>query len=824
MIPRPTNTSALAAGSFALLVLGSRLSLAQPVYTVDQFNPSGANGFSYSGGQIKMLWTNWFGTSYQNLIWDPTSDANTNASSGSMLVTNNFTTSGNQFVVYDGFNGIAPPVNGFLVTNFQCSVRFANNSATTGSGGAVNYGFLQLGVATDIFGHDFVVGVSIPVGSTNWVQVNIPVNAIIDTNLILINDLLIHIYGPNFTPALSGPSTFWIDNIQFTGPNLVNTSTVDWNSVAQRIDGFGASSAWQSTWNSSEADLFFSTNNGVLYTNSSLVITTNNGIGLSLLRNRIMYAGTTSASDTPSSVETSIMQMAQARGARVWSTPWTPAAGFKSINDIYDSGKATASGIDGGSFLGSGNNITNINYASQLANYVALMKNTYGINLYAISIQNEPDADVTTYDACQWSGVQIHDFVTNLYNAFQTKLPKTITQPLIIIPEDENWHTNLYLPAMSDPSVAQDVGIVACHNYDGSPPENVPFDFSKFSNPNAAYWETEVSLLSGSDSSITNAIYWASRIHLFLTVGQVNAWHYWWLMTGAGGNQGLTDNTASPTKRLFALGQFSRFVRPNYYRIGANCSGSALISAYKDSASLSYAIVAINPNLTNIVQTFSLANFPAASTLTPWITSSNLSLAPQSVITVANSTFTYTIPAMSIVTFAGVATNHAPALTPVSDQTVNAGVTVTVTNLASDVDAPPQTLAFNLLNAPATASLNSSSGVVSWRPPVSAANTTNLISVAVTDSGMPVLSATNNFHVIVNPLPPPAISSITTSGPVIKLSANGLQGPDYTILTSTNLTSWQAVFTTNSPALPFTFNYTNSGNEVDRFFRIQLGP
>ena len=824
MIPRFAIVPVFFASFFTLLVLGSSPSVAQPVYTVDQFNPSGANGFSYSGGQIKMLWTNWFGTSYQNLIWDPTSDANTNANSGSMMITNNFSTTANQFAVYDGFNGIVPPINGFLVTNFQCSVRFANSSATTGSGGAASYGFLQFGVATYNFGQDYFGGVSVPVGNTNWVQVNIPVNAIIDTNLILINDLLIHIYGPNFTPALSGPSTFWVDNIQFTGPNLVNSSTVDWNSVAQRIDGFGASSAWQSTWNSSEADLFFSTNNGILYTNSSLVVTTNNGIGLSLLRNRIMYASTTSASDTPTSVETSIMQMAQARGARVWSTPWTPAAGFKSINDIYDSGKATASGIDGGSFLGSGNNITNINYASQLANYVTLMKNTYGINLYAISIQNEPDADVTTYDACQWSGAQIHDFVTNLYNAFQTKLPKTITQPLIIIPEDENWHTNLYLPAMSDPNVAQDVGIVACHNYDGSPPENVPFDFSKFSNPNAAYWETEVSLLSGSDSSITNAIYWASRIHLFLTVGQVNAWHYWWLMTGAGGNQGLTDNTASPTKRLFALGQFSRFVRPNYYRIGANCSGSALISAYKDSASLSYAIVAINPNLTNIVQTFSLANFPAASTLTPWITSSNLSLAPQSVITVANSTFTYTIPAMSIVTFAGVATNHAPALTPVSDQTVNAGVTVTVTNLASDVDAPPQTLAFSLLNAPATASLNSSSGVVSWRPPVSAANTTNLISVAVTDGGMPALSATNNFHVIVNPLPPPAISSITTSGPVIKLSANGLQGPDYTILTSTNLTSWQAVFTTNSPALPFTFNYTNSGNEVDRFFRIQLGP
>ena len=76
-----------------------------------------------------------------------------------------------------------------------------------------------------------------------------------------------------------------------------------------------------------------------------------------------------SQADTPTTVETSIMQMAQARGARVWSAPWTPAAGFKSVNDIYDSDMATAGGINGGSFLGG--DATNQAYASQLANYVA---------------------------------------------------------------------------------------------------------------------------------------------------------------------------------------------------------------------------------------------------------------------------------------------------------------------------------------------------------------------------------------------------------------------------------------------------------------------
>jgi glucuronoarabinoxylan endo-1,4-beta-xylanase len=518
------------------------------------------------------------------------------------------------------------------------------------------------------------------------------------------------------------------------------------------------------------------------------------------------------------------MQMAQALGARVWSTPWTPPAGFKSTNDIYDGNHATDSGIDGGSYLGSGNNITNVNYAAQIANYVASMKSAYGVNLYAVSIQNEPDADVTSYEACQWSSAQIHDFVTNLYSALAAK---GVGSTKIILPEDENWRTNLLVTAMNDPAVGPDVGIVACHNYDGSPPENVPVPFPTFTNPNAATWETEVSLLSGSDDSITNALYWAGRIHFFMTIGNVNAWHYWWLMTGdSTGNEGLTDTSASPTKRLFALGQFSRFVRPNYYRIAANNAGAVQISAYKDSNSLNYAIVAINSATSNVVQTFTLTNFPAAGLVTPWITSSNFSLAPQSAVAVTNSMFSYTLPAMSIVTFAGLATNYPPVLTQLPNQFVNPGATVNVTNTATDVYAPPQTLTFSappqFLKKGETFTLNATNGVFTWSPPTSFAGTTNSFTMVVANNGTPPLSATNSFDVIVNPLTPPSITSIAVSGQTITLTAQGIQGPDYTLLTSTNLTTWQTVLTTNPPALPVTLIYTNTQPGLDCFFRVEL--
>ena len=184
-----------------------------------------------------------------------------------------------------------------------------------------------------------------------------------------------------------------------------------------------------------------------------------------------------------------------------------------------------------------------------------------GINLYAISIQNEPDATVTTYEACQWTNTFIHDFVTNLYNAL---VAKGVGSTKIMLPESENWQDphNLAGPAMTDPNAAADVGIVADHNYDGA---NGPANLTK-TNYGKALWETEVSQLSGESSDIANGVYYAQRIFLFMTAAQANAWHYWWLVP-LRKRYGLMDTNAAPTKRLFAVGNYSRFVRPGDYRI-----------------------------------------------------------------------------------------------------------------------------------------------------------------------------------------------------------------------------------------------------------------
>jgi len=775
-----------------LLVAFSASSQAQTTtYIVDQFNPSGTGGNSYSGGQIGNVWGNWFGSAFQSLVWDSANDASNNPSSGSMKITANFNGQGsipNQFEVYDGFNGITPALNGLQYTNFQCDVRFAKGSATVNN----TFGHLEFGIAVGS-GQDYFGSVDVPSSNTNWVHVSILLNATTDANLQSINDVLIHIYGP----SMSGVSTFWVDNIKFVGwlPATTNC-VVNWNDLRQRIDGFGASSAWMSgSLSTSAADLLFSTNNGA---------------GLSLLRTRIAPDGT--------SWETSIAQQAQARGAKIWSTPWSPPAADK------DSGV-----VNGGNFVSSVANYQG--YAAQLANYVASMTNVLGTNLYAVSVQNEPDSNhpdtyvtnsgiITTnfgYESCIWSAKQIHDFVPYLSTALSNN---NVASTRIMVAEDESWKWDLAATAMND-NVSNLVGVLAAHNY-GSSATAV----TQFGNPcPKPLWETEHYF--GSDDTIVNGVALAQEIHSFMTVAGANAYHYWWLQ-GSGTGSLVGNSWTTPAKRIYVMGNYSRFVRPGYYRIGVSNNAFTSISAYKDTNSGSFAIVAINYSTATATQIFNLANFTASS-VTPWITSGTLSLASQSAVGVTNAAFTYALPALSVVTFVGQQqpSNTPPTLAPVANQTINAGATLVVTNTATDTNQPTPTLVFSLLGAPNNATLtplNNTNAIFTWRPLVSQANTTNPVTVKVINNGTS-LSATNSFKVTINPLAQPVVSSISVSGGQVSLVATGAVGPDYTVWVSTNLTSWQVLFTSNSPPTPVTLVDTNNpGAYSARFYRVQLGP
>jgi hypothetical protein len=167
--------------------------------------------------------------------------------------------------------------------------------------------------------------------------------------------------------------------------------------------------------------------------------------------------------------------------------------------------------------------------------------------------------------------------------------------------------------------------------------------------------------------------------------------------------------------------------------------------------------------------------------------------------------------------------NTSPTLSPIANQTVNVGQTVAFTASATDTDQPPQTLTFALLSGATNVTLNTNSGAFSFRPLVTQADSTNNFTLQVSDNGTPTMSATQSFSVIVNPLTAPGISNITVAGGQFSFNVSGQRGPDYAIETSTNLTDWSNVFTTNSPTLPFVWTDTNSV-APQRFYRVKLGP
>lgn len=558
------------------------------------------------------------------------------------------------------------------------------------------------------------------------------------------------------------------------------TCVIDWNDVHQRIDGFGAASAFNGSWTESQADMFFSTNTG---------------IGLSFLRTRIAPDGTT--------LEAGIMQMAQARGARVWSTPWSPPAIYK------DSGT-----VNGGNFISSPDVYQG--YANQLAGYVAYINTNYGIRLYALSIQNEPDFS-SFYESCIWSAQQFHDFLPYLATAMSNAGAGSTK---VLLPEQSDWEFDRSSDTMNDPVTAATVDILAAHAYGSWA--------SPVNSYNKALWETEVSTLDPFDGSITNALYWASQIWSFMTFAEVNAWHYWWLVPIDGyDNEGLTDMAGNPAKRMYVLGNYSRFVRPGYYRIGAtNDSPDVLVSAYKDPASGTFAIVAANTSSSVSTETFTFTNF-TADAVTPWITSDSASLVSNAPVAIVNSSFSYTFPALSVVTFVGQYPNQPPTLMPVLDQTVDAGFTVVITNQAVDPNVPPLDLSFSLLSAPNKATLtplDSTSAVFTWRAAAGLADTTNQVQLMVSDFGTPALSATNTFNIVVNPLAPVGFSSVSLSNQVVSLVVTGATGPDYLLLTSTNLADWKPISTALAPSLPLTLTDTNSSAWPARFYRILLSP
>src|SRR6185312_16125325 len=142
------------------------------------------------------------------------------------------------------------------------------------------------------------------------------------------------------------------------------TSTVNFGTTYQTIRGFGASTAWTAVLTTAQANAAWGTSG--------------NELGLSINRARIDPGGSANWG-----TELANAQDAVARGAIEFATPWTPPAYMKT------NGNTVGGSLSTGSYSA---------FASYLESFVTYMANG-GVNLYAISMQNEPDF-VPNYEGC----------------------------------------------------------------------------------------------------------------------------------------------------------------------------------------------------------------------------------------------------------------------------------------------------------------------------------------------------------------------------------------------------------------------------------------
>ena len=172
--------------------------------------------------------------------------------------------------------------------------------------------------------------------------------------------------------------------------------------------------------------------------------------------------------------------------------------------------------------------------------------------------------------------------------------------------------------------------------------------------------------------------------------------------------------------------------------------------------------------------------------------------------------------------------NTAPVLPGQSNRNIDVLTTLVVTNTATDSDIPANTLTYMLSVAPTNALIDTN-GVITWTPTPAQGDTSNLFVTVVTDNGVPPLSATNSFEIVVKPasvIPPPVIKSITVSNGIAVVTWSSVSNGIYRFQSIVDLggTNWTDVWPDVQATGSTTMATNATGNGTQQFYRILVVP
>lgn len=347
------------------------------------------------------------------------------------------------------------------------------------------------------------------------------------------------------------------EGTQITPEPKAKIISVDLETIHQTIAGFGgANQMW-----------------GTQFLTPSQVKTAfdneDTDLGLSIFRVRIA----SNQNEWQHIVE--VCQEAQKYGAKILASPWSPPLAFKS-NGAEIGGHLLKEHYE--------------DYALYINSFVQFMAGN-GVDIYAVSIQNEPDIKVS-YESCDWTPAAMLDFIKNFGHL--------IEGAKIAAPESFNFNQVFSNVLLNDDGAAANFDIVAGHIYgNGLAPYPLAEEKGK------EIWMTEYLLNQDATSGwseLAEDVIWDETLTMLNTIHEsmLNNWnaYIWWYLKRyysflGDGEQGTT--TGEVLKRGYAFSQFSKFIRPGYVRVDVQDEAKTglEISAYKGDGKV--VVVLINP-------------------------------------------------------------------------------------------------------------------------------------------------------------------------------------------------------------------------------------
>ncbi|MBX3744946.1 MAG: hypothetical protein KF833_06515 [Verrucomicrobiae bacterium] len=161
--------------------------------------------------------------------------------------------------------------------------------------------------------------------------------------------------------------------------------------------------------------------------------------------------------------------------------------------------------------------------------------------------------------------------------------------------------------------------------------------------------------------------------------------------------------------------------------------------------------------------------------------------------------------------------NEAPELAPLADQSTGVAQTLRVPLEATDADLPANGLTFTLEDGAPEGMMVVFNRAIEWTPDARFAGTTNRVTVRVTDDGVPPLSHTQSFTVVV--MATADLRLVVTSGDPVRWSLMGDVGRFYLIEGSGDLRTWTAVTNFLSEATETPFTDPAAATAPRRFYR-----